>query len=198
MRTTGILRPALLGLACGGLSTAALAAPMTYEIDSNHTYPTFEADHLGGVSKWRGKINSTSGTVVLDKAAGTGTVDLEMDMRTLDFGHQRLNDHAQTPDLFDTAQYPTATYTGRLTGFRNGMPTRVEGNLTMHGQTHPVALTINSFVCKPHPMQGPREVCGADAEAQIDRSQWGITFGQPLFDMGVTLRISVEALAPEQ
>lgn len=190
------LTPLALGLALSLLGAGAVAAPMTYNIDSAHTYPAFEADHLGGVSKWRGKINSTSGTIVLDKAAGTGTVDITMDLRTIDFGHQGLNDHVQTPDFFDTAQFPTATFTGRLVDFRDGVPTRVEGNLTMHGQTHPVTLTVNSFVCKQHPMMG-REVCGADAQATIDRSQWGITFGQPLFDMGVTLRIGVEALVPE-
>jgi polyisoprenoid-binding protein YceI len=178
------------------LVSMAGAAPMTYEIDSAHTYPAFEADHLGGVSKWRGKINSSSGTIVLDLAAGTGSVDLSMDMSTIDFGHDGLNQHAQTADLFDVGQYPTATYTGELAGFQDGMPTRVEGELTMHGQTHPVTLAINSFVCKQHPMAG-REVCGADASAEIDRSQWGIDFGAGLFDMGVTLRISVEALAAE-
>jgi len=196
MRTRGIIGPTLLGLACGAFATYAAAAPMTYNIDSNHTYPTFEADHLGGVSFWRGKINSTSGTVVLDKAANSGSVNITMDMTTIDFGHQGLNDHAQTPDIFDTAQFPTATYTGRLVDFRNGSPTAIDGTLTMHGVSKPVRLTINRFVCKQHPMMG-REVCGADASAQIDRSEFGVDFGAPLFDMGVTLRISVEALAPE-
>jgi polyisoprenoid-binding protein YceI len=196
MRTRGILKPTLIGLACGAFATYAAAAPMTYNIDSNHTYPTFEADHLGGVSFWRGKINSTSGTVTLDKAANSGSVDITMDMTTIDFGHQGLNDHAQTPDIFDTAQFPTATYTGRLVDFRNGSPSAVDGTLTMHGVSKPVRLTINRFVCKQHPMMG-REVCGADATAQIDRSEFGVDFGAPLFNMDVTLRISVEALAPE-
>ena len=80
--------------------------------------------------------------------------------------------------------------------FRNGSPTAIDGTLTMHGVSKPVRLTINRFVCKQHPMMG-REVCGADASAQIDRSEFGVDFGAPLFDMGVTLRISVEALAPE-
>jgi polyisoprenoid-binding protein YceI len=191
-----ILGRATLGLAMTALVSVAGAAPMTYEIDSAHTYPAFEADHLGGVSKWRGKINSSSGTIVLDTAAGSGSVNLSMDMSTIDFGHDGLNEHAKSADMFEVAEYPTATYTGELAGFQNGAPTRVEGELTMHGQTHPVTLSINSFVCKQHPMAG-REVCGADASAEIDRSQWGIDFGAPLFDMGVTLRISVEALAAE-
>ncbi len=170
------------------------AAPVTYEIDAAHTYPSFEADHSGGVSLWRGKINSSAGKITLDKEAGAGTVEVTMDMKTIDFGHQGLNDHAQTPDIFDTAQFPTATYTGRLANFRNGAPTTIEGNLTMHGVTKPVTLTVNSFKCAPH--RSGREVCGADAQATIDRSEWGVNFGQNFgFDMKVTLRISVEALA---
>jgi polyisoprenoid-binding protein YceI len=196
MRTSGILGPAITGIVLGAGSLAALAAPVTYNIDSNHTYPTFEADHLGGLSFWRGKINSTSGTVTLDKEAQSGTVNVTMDMKTIDFGHQGLNDHAQTPDLFDTAQFPTATYTGRLTNFRNGAPTAVEGELTLHGVTKPLTLTINKFMCKEHPMQR-REVCGADASATLNRGDFGVNFGQQMgFDMGVTLRISIEAIVP--
>jgi polyisoprenoid-binding protein YceI len=196
MRTSGILRPAITGIVLGAASVAALAAPVTYNVDSNHTYPTFEADHLGGLSYWRGKINSTSGTVTLDKQAQSGTVNVTMDMKTIDFGHQGLNDHAQTPDLFDTAQFPTATYTGRLTNFRNGSPTAVEGELTMHGVTKPVTLTINKFTCKEHPMQ-KREVCGADASATLNRADFGVNFGQQMgFGMDVTLRISIEAIVP--
>ena len=111
--TTTKLVPALLGVALAALAGGAQAAPATYTIDPAHTYPTFEADHMG-VSFWRGKINSSSGKVTLDKAAGTGTVDVTMDMKSIDFGHQGLNEHAQTPDLFDTAKFPTATFTGKL------------------------------------------------------------------------------------
>jgi polyisoprenoid-binding protein YceI len=196
MTTRGILTPALIGLACGAFATYASAAPMTYNIDSAHTYPTFEADHLGGVSFWRGKINSTSGMIVIDKDAGSGNVDVSMDMTTIDFGHQGLNDHAQTPDIFDTAQFPTATYTGRLVEFRDGAPTAIDGTLTLHGVSKPVRLNIDRFVCKEHPMMG-REVCGADASAVIDRSEFGVTIGAPQFNMDVTLRISIEALVAE-
>jgi polyisoprenoid-binding protein YceI len=192
--TTSKLAPTLLAIACGAFAGIALAAPAMYNIDPAHTYPTFEADHMG-VSLWRGKINSSSGKITLDKAAGTGTVDVTMDMKSLDFGHEGLNEHAQTPDLFDTAKFPTATYTGKLVKFKDGAPTAVEGNLTLHGVTKPVTLTINKFVCKEHPMM-KKEVCGADASTQINREDFGVAFGKQMgFGMGVTLRISVEALA---
>jgi polyisoprenoid-binding protein YceI len=181
----------LLGLA---FAAGVSAAPVTYEIDPAHTYPSFEADHSGGVSLWRGKFNSSAGRITLDKEAGAGTVEVTVDMKSIDFGHQGLNDHANTPDIFDTAKYPTATYSGKLAGFRNGAPTTVEGNLTMHGVTKPVNLTINSFKCAPH--RSGREVCGADASGTINREDFGVAFGKNFgFDMKVTLRISVEALA---
>jgi len=191
MRTSFV--PTLLSVACGALAGAAAAAPATYEIDPQHTYPSFEADHMGGMSVWRGKINSSSGKIVLDKQAGTGTVDVTMDMKTIDFGIDALNAHAQTPDLFDTAKYPTATYTGKLMKFQNGAPTEVDGTLTLHGVSKPVTLKINSFQCKDHPMKR-KEFCGADASATINRDDFGVDFGKQMgFKMPVTLRIQIEA-----
>ena len=194
MRSSTKLVSSLFGLAAGTLAATALAAPVTYEIDPAHTYPSFEADHSGGMSFWRGKFNGSAGKITLDKTAGAGTVEVTMDMKTIDFGHQGLNDHAQTPDIFDTAKFPTATFTGRLANFKDGAPTTVEGNLTMHGVTKPVTLTVNSFKCAPH--RSGKEVCGADASAKINREDFGVAFGKAFgFDMAVTLRISVEALA---
>ena len=191
MRTSFV--PALLGVACGALAGAAAAAPVTYEIDPQHTYPSFEADHMGGMSVWRGKINSSAGKIVLDKAAGSGTVDVTMDMKTIDFGIAALNAHAQTADLFDVAKYPTATYTGKLVKFQNGAPTEVDGTLTMHGVSKPVTLKIVSFQCKDHPMK-KKEFCGADATATLNRDDFGVDFGKQMgFKMAVTLRIQIEA-----
>lgn len=195
MTSLKLFRPlALAGLTCGAFAVA-VAEPVDYEIDSNHTYPSFEADHMGGVSKWRGKINSTSGSVTLDKEAQTGSVEVTMDMTSIDFGHDGLNDHAKSEDMFNVTEHPTATYSGQLAEWQDGTPTAVDGELTLNGVTQPVRLTLNSFKCQPHPQQG-REVCGADAEAEIDRSDFGVDFGQAFgFDMGVKLRIQVEALA---
>ena len=173
---------------------AAAAAPTTYEIEPSHTYPSFEADHMG-VSVWRGKFNKSKGSVVLDRQAGTGTVEIVVDTTSIDFGHDGMNEHANKPDLFDTAKFPTATYKGTLAGFENGAPTKAVGELTLRGVTKPLELKINKFKCMPHPML-KREFCGADAYAQFQRDQFGMDAGKDWgFDMGVTLRIQVEAVA---
>jgi polyisoprenoid-binding protein YceI len=179
----------LMALTAGGVTQAA-----TYSIDPSHTYPSFEADHFGGLSTWRGKFNSTTGKVTLDKAAGTGTVDITVDTASADFGQEELNKAARGTELFDVAKYPKATYRGRLTDFVNGAPTKVTGELTLHGVTKPLDLTINSFKCMQHPMF-KRELCGADAIASFKRDDFGMDSGKAYgFKMDVLLRIQVEAL----
>jgi polyisoprenoid-binding protein YceI len=199
MFRTGHLRPALLGFAFSAICTTAVAAPMTYAIDSAHTYPSFEVDHGGGTSVWRGKFNSTTGTVTMDKAAMTGEVNVTIDINSIDFGNDGLNDHVTgrtrpDPTMLDSAQFPTATYTGRLTNWRDGAPTMVEGSLTMHGVTKPVNLEIKTFKCSAG--RGGGETCGADAYGEFSRGDFGVTFGESFgFTMGVVLRIQIEASA---
>lgn len=187
------IHASLLGLALAA-GSAAVAAPATYNVDPNHTFPSFEADHMGGVSVWRGKFNSSSGTITLDKEAGAGAVDIKIDPASIDFGHDKLNEHAKGTDLFDVAKFPTASYTGKLAGFKNGAPTEVDGQLTLHGVTKPVKLKINKFLCKPHPMS-KKEVCGADASGSFKRDEFGLGYGQQMgFNMNINLQIQVEAV----
>lgn len=180
----------LLGLA---FAAGVSAAPVTYEIDPAHTYPSFEADHSGGMSVWRGKFNSSSGKISLDKQANAGTVEVTIDMKSVDVGHQGLNDHLNTPDLLDTAKFPTATFSGKLAGFSNGAPKTVEGNLTMHGVTKPVTFKVSNFVCLPHHFRKV-PACGAEATATVKRTDWGIVgpYPPPLVAEEVKLRIMIE------
>jgi polyisoprenoid-binding protein YceI len=183
-------------LAMMAFTGAASAAPVTYEIDSNHTYPSFEADHMG-MSIWRGKINKTTGTVTLDRDAGKGNVKVDIDLNSIDFGQEKLNEWARGKEFFDTAGHPQASYSGELSDFKEGAPTRVDGKLTLHGVTKPVELKINSFKCRPHPMF-KRDWCGADAYATFNREEFGLTAGKDWgFDMNVVLRIQVEAVLRE-
>ena len=82
---------------------------------------------------------------------------------------------------------------GRMTLFF-GAPTKVRGELTLHGVTRPVELRIERFKCMPHPMN-QRDWCGADATATFRRDEFGIDAGKDYgFDMNATLRIQVEAV----
>jgi polyisoprenoid-binding protein YceI len=189
-----LLLLALLGVAA---CCAVTAAPTIYNIDSTHTYPSFEADHMGGLSVWRGKFDKTSGKVVFDKAASAGTVDVTVDTSSVDFGLDKMNEKAKSSELFDVAKYPQALYKGKLDGFISGVPHKVVGELTLHGVTKPLTLAIASFKCMPHPML-KREVCGADATATFNRADFGIDAGKAYgFKMDVNLRIQIEAVQAE-
>lgn len=182
-----------LPLICAALLCAsATAAPTTYDIDPTHTYPSFEADHMG-ISVWRGKFNKTDGTVTLDRAKKTGTLDITVYIDSIDFGHDKMNEHAKKPDIFDAAQFPTATFKSKSIKFTGDVPTSAEGELTLHGVTKPLTLTINKFKCIDHPML-KREVCGADVTGSFQRSDFGINFGLPKFSPEVKLAIQVEAV----
>jgi polyisoprenoid-binding protein YceI len=173
-------------------SASAFAVPVTYVLDPNHTYPSFEADHMGGLSIWRGKFTDTTGKVVYDKDAKSGSLDITVNMNSVDFGMAKMDEHAKSADIFDVAKYPTATFAGKFSKFSGAMPTEAQGTLTLHGVTKPVTLTINSFMCKPNPMT-KKEVCGADASTTFNRADFGVNFGETYgFKMAVKLQIQVE------
>ena len=181
------------GLILSALVSTAFAAPKNYEVDSTHTFPSFEADHFGGMSVWRGKLKSTSGTIVLDQAAKSGTVDITVNTESIDTGNEKLNTHLKSDEFFDVAKIPTATYKCKLSKFKGDSPTEVQGTLTMHGVSKPVTLTLASFKCMPHPMK-KTEFCGADAHATINREDFGMAWGKNFgFAMWVKLDIQVEA-----
>jgi polyisoprenoid-binding protein YceI len=161
----------------------------------------FEADHLGGLSVWRGLFRKTSGTITLDSAANTGTLDVAIDMASVDFGNDELNNvavNSAAPPIFEAKKYPTAVYKGTLGNFVNGSPTTAYGSLTLHGVTKPLVLAINSFKCIDDKPEAKQQLCGADAFCVFNRADFGITVGQRYgFKMDVTLRIQVEATRKE-
>jgi polyisoprenoid-binding protein YceI len=186
----------LLAVAAALASGQGVAAPVTYKIDPHHTFPSFEADHMG-ISVWRGKLNKSSGTVSYDKASGSGSIDIAVELSSIDFGHDQLNAWARSAQFFDVKKHPRAIYKGRFDGAADGLPTQVQGDLTLHGITRPVVLKINALKCIAHPML-KRELCGADAVATFNRDEFGLDAGKDYgFRMDVTLRIQVEAVATQ-
>src|SRR5690606_23677625 len=79
MRIAALLLAALLPAAF-----PAAAAEVRYELDPAHTFPSFEADHLGGLSVWRGKFNRSRGTVTLDRDAESGRLDVVVETGSVD------------------------------------------------------------------------------------------------------------------
>ena len=175
-------------------AASASAASTTYTVDPDHTHPSFEVDHFGGVSTWRGTFKKTTGTIAIDTTAKTGTVDVVIDTATVDLAHDKLNEHVSSPEMLDVAKYPTAEYKGKFVEFSKGTPKTISGELTLHGVTKPVTLTINSFKCFENPIV-KKQVCGADASGTFNRADFGVNYGQQYgFKQDVLLRIQVEGI----
>jgi polyisoprenoid-binding protein YceI len=188
------LNPLAAGLLLALSAAPAFAEVEHYSVDQDHTYVSFEAPHIQGISFWRGKFDHTqSGTVTLDRAKKTGTVDIVIDTSSIDFGHEKMNKHAKSADFFDVEKFPTATYHADSIKFDGDTPSEIDGMLTMHGYTKPVKLKINSFKCITHPMLKV-PYCGADASGEIDRGEFGIGYGISMVGSPqVKLQIQIEA-----
>ena len=175
------------------LSFPAFADVATYKLDSSHTYPSFEADHFGGLSVWRGKFDKSQGAVTLDRAAKTGTVNVTTDIASVSTGNTKLDEHLQSAEFFNASKYPEATYTGTIK-FDGDKPAEIVGNLTLHGVTKPLTLKIDSFKCIQHPML-KRELCGVDAAGEFDRADFGVDYGKSYgFKTATKLEISAEGI----
>lgn len=183
-------RSALL-VAMGLSAGVAFAASESYTIDPTHTFPSFEVSHLG-FSTQRGRFNSTSGRITLDRQARTATAEITIDAGSIDTGLDKLEAHLHKPDFFDVEKYPRITFKSTGARFNSDTLAALEGQLTMHGQTRPVTLTVTNFRCGIHPVN-KKSVCGADATATIKRSDFGIKYGLPVIGDEVKLFIQVEA-----
>ena len=174
------------------LSGAALAAPETYLIEGSHTMPRFEYSHFG-YSTQVSRFDKTSGKIVLDRAAKSGSVDVVIDAKSVNTGYTLFNEHIQGEDFFDTAKYPTITFKSNNLKFDGDKLASVEGDLTIKGVTKAVTLTVTSFHCMPHPMK-KKDACGANASTKIKRSEFNAGKHAPYVSDEVTLTIPVEAI----
>lgn len=192
MKTT-FRRLALASALTAFVSVPVMAEPVTYQVDASHTFARFSYNHMG-LSQQLNRFDKTTGQVVLDLAAKTGEVNIEIDTRSVATGHEAFNEHIQGADFLDTATYPTATFKSSKVIFDGDKPTSVEGDLTIKGVTKPVTLTINSFAAKPHPML-KKPAIGADAQVKIKRSDFNADKFAPAVSDEVTISIALEAIA---
>ena len=173
-------------------ATPALAAPETYALDGTHTFPRFSYSHFG-FSTQLSRFDKTSGKIVFDKVAKTGSVDIVIDTKSVDTGYPTFNEHIQGEDFLDTAKFPTATFKSTKVVFEGDKPVAIEGKLTLKGVTKPVTLTVTSFQAMPHPMM-KKDAIGANAYTVVKRSEFNAGKYAPNVGDDVRIDIAVEAI----
>ena len=180
------------------LPLSALAAPTTYVMDPQHSYPNFSINHLG-MSTIYGRFDKMAGTITLDQTAKTGSLEAKIASASVSTGDTKRSDgtrsrdeHLRTADFFNSAEFPDVVFKSSKFNFKGEEVESVDGTLTMLGVSKPIKLSVTSFKCGPHPFS-KKAMCGADVQATIKRTDWGMKFGVPAISDEVKLMISVEA-----
>ena len=185
-------RSILAAALAAAIAVPAFAVPQTYVLDSTHSYPRFSYDHMG-FSKQILRFNQTTGEVVLDRDAKKASVNVTIDMNSIDTGVDAFDKHMKSDEIFDTARFPTATFRSTKVTFAGDRPATVTGDLTIKGITKPVTLTVSSFSNKEHPML-KKDAIGANATGVIRRSDFNAGYGVPAIGDEVRLDIALEAV----
>jgi polyisoprenoid-binding protein YceI len=167
------------------LPLAAAAAPDTYKLDPFHSFVHFEVDHLGGMSRMRGRFDKTDGNFTIDHAAKTGSLEVTVQTASVTTGDndkgtrpRSRDEHLRSPDFFNVAEFPAMTFKSTRIVFKGDSPASIEGNVTLLGVTKPLTLQVDHWKCGPSPAT-KREMCGANASGSIKRSEFGMKFGIP-------------------
>lgn len=165
-------RQRLAGLGFAVLCGSASAEAVKYEIDPAHTFPSFEISHLG-FSKHRGRFNATRGTLLLDRAARRGELQVVIDASSIDTGQETLEKILRSESFFDVAKFPEIQFQSSRLEFDGDRVSGVHGTLTIKGVARPLSLQLDHFHCGRQFLQ-PRPVCGANASGRLLRSEFGI------------------------
>jgi polyisoprenoid-binding protein YceI len=173
--------------------TEGLAGAERYTIDSARTVVSFEVRSFG-IFKQRGRFATSSGSVSLDPRADEGTFDVVIDARTIQANSDAVLQVMRGVGFLNVEQFPKIAYQAQRVVFRDGMPVRVEGELTLLGVTHAVPLSVSRYRCsQPTPADVRR--CMMDAVATFKRSEFGMTGSLPFAGNRVKLAIHAEATA---
>lgn len=174
--------------------TAALAEPKTYAIDPTHMEVTYAINHLG-FSTSKGRFSDVASALTLDEAnPAASKVSATIQVKSLDSGFNKRDEHLLSADFFDAAKYPTITFVSKGVTPTGPKTAKVAGDLTIHGVTKPVVLDATITAIKANPMsQAP--TAGVHATTTIKRSEFGISTYLPAIGDEVTITLDAEYTA---
>jgi polyisoprenoid-binding protein YceI len=177
------------------LALPAWSATEDFVVDPGHTYPSFEVSHLG-ISTQRGRFERTTGSIVLDREAGTGSIDVTVDVSAVSTGNRLLDAMLKGEDFFNVERFPVMTFRTRSIVFEGGIPKRANGEFTLLGVKRPVEVSVARFGCTRLPFF-VRLTCGADVVANLKRSDFGMTAYSAFVGDEVRIEIQIEAVKQE-
>ena len=177
------------------LADVELPAPGRWQLDPGHTEAAFIGRHFM-LTKIRGRFTGVTGTITVAEEPGESTVEVTIDMASVNSGSQARDDHLRSADFFDAARHPTATFCGHAADWQ-GTRGLLAGDLTIRGVTRPVTLQAEYLGHVTDPWCGQRAIF--TAEGTLNREDWDLTWNMPLDGGGLLvskdIRIEIEAEA---
>jgi polyisoprenoid-binding protein YceI len=171
---------------------AELPATGRWQIDPGHTELAFIGRHFM-LTKVRGRFTGLTGVIEVAEEPGDTTVDVTIDMTTVESGNEARDEHLRSADFFDVEHNPAATFSARASGWQ-GTRGALAGELTLHGITRPVTLQAEYLGYTADPWGDHRVVF--TAAGTVNREDWGLTWNLPLDGGGLVvskeIRIEIE------
>ncbi len=165
---------------------------MTWQIDYAHSDINFTARHMM-ISKVRGSFEEWSGSINFDPDNLTDTtVDVTVQIASVNTREQQRDDHLRSPDFFDAAAYPEMTFKSTKVEQTRDDEGKLHGDLTIRGVTKPVVLDVEYAGIAQSPWGTMSS--GFSASATINRKDWDLTWNQTLETGGVLVgdKIKIE------
>ena len=169
---------------------AGVAQADNYKVDPVHSTIVFRIKHVN-VSWFYGRFNGPEGTVVDDAADPTKTsFDVQVKVANVDTGVQKRDDHLKSPDFFSAKEFPTIAF--KSTSVKKaGDKLEVTGDMTIHGQTKPITVTMERVGAADTKMMGYR--VGYAGEFTIKRSDFGMSKMLDALGDEVTIMFGLES-----
>jgi len=146
-----------------------------YTVDPTHAYVTFSYNHLG----------------MSNEDPTKSTVMVTIDANSIVAGSDKWHDHITGDKFFDTANHPEITFTSTSVEAARDGNYKVMGDLTIKGESKPVALDITINAAMNHPMSG-NPVIGLQATSELLRSEFGMTTALPHVSDEIALSVTAE------
>ena len=157
----------------------ALPPEGTWVFDKAHTTIGFVARHI--VTKVRGRFNEFDGKVVIGEGPEDSSVEVEIDLASVETKTDMRDDHLRSPDFFDIEKHPKMTFRSREVRPTGGNTFQLVGDLTIKDITNEVVLDAEFLGYGPGPYgsEGP-VIAGFSARAEVDREAWDLTWNLAL------------------
>lgn len=179
------------------LSAALFATPLTasaapWAIDKSHAVISFTVNHLG-FSDTRGVFQEYDATIDFDPDNVEATkVELVIDAASINTFWEKRDDHIRNPDFFNTAKFPTITFTSTKVTKTGDDTATLDGTVTMLGVTKPVSFDAKLAKMGPHPFNPELMVAGMKITGEIDRTEFGMTKFAPAIGAVIPFTFDLE------